>query len=202
VILASENSIFADPMEIARIHSISEEDWEKYNGELIAQAPAMFEAMQEFCIRVEKGEVKSTYTYNKFKAINLKEKLENGEINPLLLQQHFKAIDKISEAIKGDLTRACVSVMDKYTEKEVTMFGATFKKTEAGVSYSFELCNDPIYKELETELERAKLALDARKKFLMTIKGSETFADPNTGELITIYPPVKKSQTIVQCSIK
>lgn len=135
-------------------------------------------------------------------ANNLKEKLENGEINPLLLQQHFKAIDKISEAIKGDLTRACVSVMDKYTEKEVTMFGATFKKIEAGVSYSFELCNDPIYKELETELERAKLALEARKKFLMTIKGSETFVDPNSGELITIYLPVKKSSTVVQCSIK
>lgn len=67
-----DNSIFADPMgniKIARIHPISEEDWGKYNGELIAQAPAMFEAIQEFCTRVEKGEVKSTYTYNKFKVI-------------------------------------------------------------------------------------------------------------------------------------
>lgn len=39
------------------------------NAKLIAVAPEMYQAMQEFCDRVEKGEVRSTKTYNKFKEI-------------------------------------------------------------------------------------------------------------------------------------
>lgn len=39
------------------------------NAKLIAAAPDMFAAMQEFVERVDKGEVRSTYTYNQFKAI-------------------------------------------------------------------------------------------------------------------------------------
>lgn len=41
----------------------------KANAYLILQAPAMFNAMLEFCERVEKGEVKSKRTYNNFKRI-------------------------------------------------------------------------------------------------------------------------------------
>lgn len=42
--------------------------WE-WNGRLIAAAPDMAEAMQEFIDRCDRGEVRSTKTYNKFKAI-------------------------------------------------------------------------------------------------------------------------------------
>lgn len=36
---------------------------------LISKAPEMLEAMIEFCKRVDKGEISSTYTYKKFKRI-------------------------------------------------------------------------------------------------------------------------------------
>lgn len=39
------------------------------NAQLIAHAPEMLEAMQEFCERVERGEVRSRKTYAKFKDI-------------------------------------------------------------------------------------------------------------------------------------
>ena len=39
------------------------------NATLIAAAPEMLEAMQEFVDRVEKGEVRSVKTYAKFKSI-------------------------------------------------------------------------------------------------------------------------------------
>lgn len=41
----------------------------KANATLIAAAPEMLEAMQEFVDRVDKGEVRSTKTYSKFKSI-------------------------------------------------------------------------------------------------------------------------------------
>lgn len=49
--------------------SITPNNWDDANAKLIAAAPEMLEAMLEFCNRVEKGEVRSTYTYTKFKAI-------------------------------------------------------------------------------------------------------------------------------------
>lgn len=42
---------------------------QKANAQLISKAPELLEAMQEFCDRVDKGEVRSTKTYNKFKQL-------------------------------------------------------------------------------------------------------------------------------------
>lgn len=45
--------------------------WDEYyaNAKLISEAPNMYELIKEFCQRVEKGEVRSTYTYSEFKKI-------------------------------------------------------------------------------------------------------------------------------------
>lgn len=47
------------------------------NAHLIAAAPEMYEAMQEFVDRVECGEVRSVKTYSKFKAILAKARGEH-----------------------------------------------------------------------------------------------------------------------------
>lgn len=47
--------------------SIVDRDTFKANAQLIAHAPEMLEAMQEFCDRVERGEVRSKKTYALFK---------------------------------------------------------------------------------------------------------------------------------------
>lgn len=39
------------------------------NAHLIAASPTMYEAIQEFCDRVERGEVRSKRTYTKFKEL-------------------------------------------------------------------------------------------------------------------------------------
>lgn len=65
--------------EVIASHSIYEEATEETqeiledkvsaNFKLFAQSLNMLEAMQEFCDRVDKGEVRSTKTYKKFKEI-------------------------------------------------------------------------------------------------------------------------------------
>lgn len=58
-----------------------DDDWEveqAANKFLILAAPAMYGAMQEFCDRVEGGEVRSRKTYAKFKSILA---LARGETN-------------------------------------------------------------------------------------------------------------------------
>jgi hypothetical protein len=49
----------------------------KENGRLIAAAPEMYDAMKLFCDRVDRGEVRSTKTYNQFKEIL--NRIDDGE---------------------------------------------------------------------------------------------------------------------------
>lgn len=46
----------------------------KYNLELTTRIKALESAMQEFCDRRDRGELKSTYTYEKFKQLLTKTK--------------------------------------------------------------------------------------------------------------------------------
>lgn len=133
---------------------------------------------------------------------DIKEKLENGEIDPLLLLQHFKAVDKIQEQIKEQLTKAAVDMADKYPEKILLLYGAEFKKAEFGTVYDFKNCKDPIWNELKENFDMAGEVLKKRQEFLKAINGSETIVDQNSGEIVTIYPPSKKSTASVSCSIK
>lgn len=55
------------------------QQWAKAQMALFAQAPAMHAAMQEFCDRVERGEVRSRKTYEQFKSILA---LARGENQP------------------------------------------------------------------------------------------------------------------------
>ncbi|MFD2600187.1 hypothetical protein ACFSQ3_14610 [Sphingobacterium corticis] len=52
---------------VAPIVVASQEDYA--NARLMSKAPEMLEALQEFCRRVERGEVKSKHTYVKFQEL-------------------------------------------------------------------------------------------------------------------------------------
>lgn len=47
----------------------TETEGDMANAQLIAVAPEMYEAMQEFCDKVDRGEARSIKTYTKFKEI-------------------------------------------------------------------------------------------------------------------------------------
>lgn len=135
-------------------------------------------------------------------ASDLLQQLDNGEISALALLQKFKAVSKIEEAIKSKLTEIAVLEASAYPKGECKVYGAEFKTTEAGTSYDYSLCGDTEWTELQAELADIKERVKDRETFLKAIKGSETCVDKSTAEIVTLYPPVKRSTTIVQCSIK
>ena len=137
-----------------------------------------------------------------FVANDLLEKLESGEINPLLLLQKFKAIEKIQESVKSIMIEGAVTEVSKYPEKGVELFGCVFTKKEVGTSYDYSRCNDGKYLELLEIMEKAKKELKKREDFLKAIEGHETVVNTDTGEIETIYPPIKTSTTSVTTSIK
>lgn len=137
-----------------------------------------------------------------YMASNLKEELESGNIDPLLLLQKFKAVEKIHEAIKPTLTELAIIQAKKYPEKELILYGAVYTVKEFGTSYDYTNCGDNQYKKLLEQQEELKKEIKKREDFLKNISGHETVVDNSTGEILTVYPPVKKSTTGVQISIK
>lgn len=70
----SDAYIDEDPLSLGDFESE-----QQANAHLIAAAPKMYEAMQEFVDRCERGEVRNTRTYEQFKAILAKARGESDE---------------------------------------------------------------------------------------------------------------------------
>lgn len=132
----------------------------------------------------------------------VKDKLQKGEISGLLLKQHFKAIEKVADFVKKELDKAAIAEAGKYPDKQdIILYGATFKLAEFGVTYDYAGCKDPVWERLKEEADAATKALKDRQTFLLSIKGHESVVDEQTGEIATVYPPVRKSTTNVSCTI-
>jgi hypothetical protein len=132
----------------------------------------------------------------------IKEAIANDTIDPMLLQQHFKAVETIAEIVKNDLREASVRQMQKYPEKTLEKYGAEFKIGEFGTSYNYTGCGDPIWHELNNQIKELQEKLKKREMYLKSLDGQTEWINPATGEVCLLYPPVKKSTTAVACSIK
>ena len=111
-------------------------------------------------------------------------------------------MEKLAEAIKPILTKAAVKEASSYGEKTVVLNNAEYEVGEFGVRYDYSGCGDTVWQRLKEEAEAANKRLKEREEFLRAIKGHVSSADPDTGEILEIYSPVRTSTTSVQCKIK
>jgi len=79
---------------------------------------------------------------------------------------------------------------DKYV-----LNGVELTPAEIGTKYDYESCKDTMWERLDADLKTAKARKEEREKFLKTIKGKVTVVDDETGEVATIYEPVKSGQS-------
>jgi hypothetical protein len=135
-------------------------------------------------------------------AADIATKLDKGELDPFIFRRNLNTIKKLEEMVADRLTATLRSQADKYPEKTFLLHGAKFTKTETGVQYDYTQCNDPVWNKLKANFDVAKEELDKRQKFLQAINGHETVVDEDTAEVVTIYPPAKKSTSAVTCSIE
>jgi len=121
------------------------------------------------------------------------ESVQSGHTDPIevlvMLRSFAKASELILDCIKPNLS----AETDKYSEKTIEAFGAKIEKAEVGTKYDFSKCGDPTFERLEVDFNKAKSDLDERKEFLKTIKVPTPIGDTVTGELVTVYPPIKTS---------
>lgn len=135
-------------------------------------------------------------------AAEVSRQIKDGDANPLLTLANIKSWEKVFEKVKEDVIVAAIRAAENYPEKEIVQYGAKFEKTEAGVSYDYKSCGHPGYERLCNQIEELNVKKKQMETMLRAIGGSATLVDDSTGEIVTIYPPSKKSTTTIKVTIK
>lgn len=143
------------------------------------------------------------------------EKVENNEIDPLMVAAAIKVYKSIIDGESGKsnglshlIQKKVIDEYDKYNQRKLSYHGFELEKAEAGSTYDYSA--DPIWNSIAEEVDRVKEKLKAREEQLKAlsipdrIKGESNnmVLDPSTGELYEEMPPVKRSTTIVKLTLK
>jgi len=128
-------------------------------------------------------------------SINLLADLDNGYITPLQLAAQLKYFEDIIANVKEEVRQRVVAEQSKYGKERMTFKGATFDIKEAGVKYDYSNCDDTIWNDLKQQLDDLNDKMKEREAFLKSLRERLTYVDESSGEIVTIYPPQKKSTT-------
>jgi hypothetical protein len=130
--------------------------------------------------------------------------VKEGEVNPLELKAMIKALEMILERTDKETKENQMRAADLFPGDSFEAYGVKFTKADVYTVYDFKHCNDPIWNQRAFILESAKEQLKEREAFLKTLKDPLTFVDEtgDSGEIVTILPPNKKSTPGLKLSIK
>lgn len=131
------------------------------------------------------------------------QKIQEGEVNPLDIHLQVKTMEDVVKLINNDpeYKRLLLEEIEKVGEK-YSYHNAVFSTTETGVKYDYTVCKDPEWDNLNKDFLILKEKLKEREEFLknIPIKGLELVTDE--GEVVTLLPPLKTSNTTVAVKLK
>lgn len=130
------------------------------------------------------------------------ESVQRGEINPLTVLIQLRAMERASGRILKEIHENVMREADKYPGNEFEFMGNKVTKTEHGTRYDFSNCGDPVYEQRVKIAKEANEQLKERENFLKAVKAPFSLLDEGTGEVSTISPPIKKSTSGLNVSIK
>lgn len=128
--------------------------------------------------------------------------VDNGVINPLDLKVALKGLEKLAEELKSIDADAYDEAL-KYDGKVFKYMGAEIEKSESlGAKYDYSGCNHPEYTSLLSQLEPLLKRKSEIENMLQKLKKSMTVVDEETGEIVTVYPPIKRSSSGLKITFK
>ena len=127
------------------------------------------------------------------------EAVQGGEIPALTVLVQLKAMETASERIRKEIRPNMLNEIDKQPDT-FQYLGNKITKAEHGTKYEFENCNHPGWNDLTKIINNA---IEQRKEIEATLK---TLKAPTTlvfeDEIVTVNPPIKKSTSGINISIK
>jgi hypothetical protein len=127
--------------------------------------------------------------------------VEAGEVTPLQLKVMMKALSSCFDETEKRLKSYYMNEADKYPERIIELHGAKIEKAELGTKYNFSGCNDSELKDLEDQKKAIDEKIKERQTFLKAVKNSLTIVSTTTGEIETVYPPVKESTSGIKITL-
>ena len=124
------------------------------------------------------------------------DKVNNGEETAISMAAKAKFITdtfkEVSEAIKPTV----IEEVGKYGKDGATALGGySVTVKEMGVKYDYSNCGHPQYNRLVSEIIELEKTKKQFEEFLKAVKGHVEVVDEETGEMVTVYPPIKTSTT-------
>lgn len=132
------------------------------------------------------------------------ESLKEGNADPLQVHLQVKNTEDLVKQITEDkeYRKLCLEEAQKHG-KSFDRFNAKFEVKEVGSKFDYSVCNDPVLARLQQAMEIAKKALKDREDWIKKAPSDGVpIIDEETGEAITVYPPIKTSTTSVAVSLK
>lgn len=121
------------------------------------------------------------------------EQVESGNLNPLYLKIMMKNLEDILANINEQVRDMAVEEAMKHG-KEFEYIGAKVTVAEFGTKYHYDKTNFKPYKD-------AKKLVKDYEEYLRGLKEPIQWVDTETGEEVTIYPPLKTSTTSISIKL-
>lgn len=152
---------------------------------------------------IQLGQFPETKTEIAILTAQLIETAIGGEESPLRVQVQMSALEQVIKGVKDskDFKDAVLSEAERYGTKTFNAFNSNVNIKEVGVKYDYSMCNHPQYDAVCAEVEKLTEQKKAFEKYLQAVGEPTQFINPETGEEVTIYPPVKTSSTAVTITI-
>ena len=133
---------------------------------------------------------------------DLIQSVKEGEEDALKVLIYLKAMDKVSERVQKEIRENTLTAADKFPGTSFEFLGNKIEKAENGIKYDYLGTGDPVYRRLFDIQESAQEQVKEREAFLKALKAPLTFVDDDSGEVVTIHPPNKKSTTGLKITIR
>lgn len=137
---------------------------------------------------------------NRFANI-LIQSVQAGEENPIAILIQVRAMEKAFKIITEKIQRNLLTEADKHPENKFEYAGNFIEKSEF-VRYDYAVSGDKEWELFSVAEQTAANARKEREGFLRTLKKEMDILDKETGEIITIRPPLRKSVSGLKVFIK
>lgn len=130
-----------------------------------------------------------------------KDAIVQGYVDPIIahvnVQKMAKVIDEYSK--DQDVRRITLNALELHGQRIVTKGDATLELTEVGTRYDYSTTGDARIAELYALKKALEADIKEREQYLKSLPSSGVqVIDPDTGEVVTLYPPVKTSTTWIR----
>ena len=123
--------------------------------------------------------------------------IDLGMVSALEAKIFFTRLSRLIDSVKEVIDVNARHEAEGYGQNEFEAKGAKIQLREAGVSYDYASCNHPVYNRLKEEVKPVLDEIKGLEKTLQTLKGKMILTDQSTGETCEVFPPAKKSKSIV-----